>query len=54
MLTIPSAAAGLGVFMSGKRRMDLVLLRLLLELGVCFITDGLPATGSMIRTVRRL
>jgi hypothetical protein len=31
---------------SGKRRMDLVLLRLLLELGFCFMTDGLPATGQ--------
>jgi hypothetical protein len=26
--------------------MDLVLLRLLLELGFCFMTDGLPATGQ--------
>jgi hypothetical protein len=24
----------------------LVLLRLLLELGFCFMTDGLPATGQ--------
>jgi hypothetical protein len=26
--------------------MDLVLLCLLLELGFCFMTDGLPATGQ--------
>jgi hypothetical protein len=26
--------------------MDLVLLRLLLELGFCFMTDGLRATGQ--------
>ena len=31
---------------SGKRRMDLVLQRFLLELGFCFMTDGLPATGQ--------
>jgi hypothetical protein len=26
--------------------LDLVLLRLLLEFGFCFMTDGLPATGQ--------
>jgi hypothetical protein len=29
---------------SGKRRMDLVMLRLLLELGFCFMTGGLRTT----------
>jgi imidazolonepropionase-like amidohydrolase len=31
---------------SGKRRTDLVLLRLLLGLGFCFMTDGLHATDQ--------
>jgi hypothetical protein len=31
---------------SGKRRMDLVLLHLLLELGFCFMTGGLRATDQ--------
>jgi hypothetical protein len=31
---------------SGKRRTDLVLLRLLLELGFCFMTGGLRATDQ--------
>jgi hypothetical protein len=31
---------------SGERRMDLELLRLLLELGFCFMTGGLRATNQ--------
>jgi hypothetical protein len=36
--------AALACSRSGKRRMDLVLVRLLLELGFCFMTGGLRAT----------
>jgi hypothetical protein len=38
--------AALACSKSGKRRTDLVLLRLLLELGFCFITGGLRATDQ--------
>jgi hypothetical protein len=38
--------AALACSRSGKRRMDLVLLRLLLELGFCFMTGGLRATDQ--------
>ena len=38
--------AALACSRSGKRRTDLVLLRLLLELGFCFMTGGLRATDQ--------
>jgi hypothetical protein len=45
-------AAALACSGSGKRRMDLVLLLLRLELGICSMTDGLSAPDLMIRVVR--
>ena len=38
--------AALACSKSGKRRTDLVLLRLFLELGFCFMTGGLRATDQ--------
>jgi hypothetical protein len=35
-----------GLLAKGKRRMDLVMLRLLLEFGFCFITGGLRTTDQ--------
>ena len=40
------STAALACSRSGKRRMDLVLLRLLLELGCCLMTGGLRATDQ--------
>jgi hypothetical protein len=41
-----SAFIGLSSSRSGKRRMDLALLRFLLELGFCLMTGGLLATDQ--------
>ena len=38
--------AGLAFSSPGSRRMDLVLLRLLLEIGFWFMTDGVHATNQ--------